>query len=64
MTNSEPVELLKRVDTSKRITISVHSLKKEEDPEKLYIDKQLNYDIVILLETMISEVMFNRHKKI
>lgn len=63
MMNSEPVELLKKADTSKRITVSVHPLNKPEEPERLHIDKQLNYDIVILLETMMSEITFNGYKK-
>ncbi|EBS6878877.1 hypothetical protein CB018_08975 [Salmonella enterica] len=60
---TEPVELLKRADTSKRITIYPHPLNKVRKTEKLYIEEQLNYDIIILLETMISEVTFNRYIK-
>lgn len=61
--NSEPVELLKRADTSKRITICAHTLGKEDESAKLYIDKQLNHDVIILLETMISEVTLNEYKE-
>ncbi|EMY1531305.1 hypothetical protein AAEU76_005105 [Salmonella enterica subsp. enterica serovar Wedding] len=60
---TEPVELLKRADTSKRITIYPHSLNKVIKPEKLYTEEQLNYDIIILLEAMISEVTFNGYIK-
>ncbi|EDZ9225653.1 hypothetical protein GIC83_26880, partial [Salmonella enterica] len=55
MRDSEPVGLLKRADASLKMAVSVHSLTKEEEPETLHIDKCLNYDVVILLETMVSE---------
>ncbi|EIG9527199.1 hypothetical protein LGE20_004717 [Salmonella enterica] len=61
MRDSEPVGLLKRADASLKMAVSVHSLTKEEEPEILHIDKCLNYDVVILLETMVSEITLNRY---
>ncbi|EJF2326848.1 hypothetical protein M8D36_004994, partial [Salmonella enterica] len=61
MRDSEPVGLLKRADASLKMAVSVHSLTKEEEPETLHIDKCLNYDVVILLETMVSEITLNRY---
>ncbi|EAA7554064.1 hypothetical protein ABC356_004308 [Salmonella enterica] len=51
MRDSESAGLLKRADASLRMAVSFHSLTKEEEPEILHIDKRLNYDVVILLET-------------
>ncbi|EBB3816493.1 hypothetical protein RPT62_001370 [Salmonella enterica] len=60
---SELFELLKSTDTSLAITVDVPSLTNEGTSTPLHVDKWLNYDIIVLLETMQSDITFNRYKK-
>lgn len=63
MKTSELLELLKSTDTSLAITVDVPSLTNEGTSIPLHVDNWLNYDIIILLETMQSDITFNRYKK-
>ncbi|EIZ5935690.1 hypothetical protein OSE99_004691 [Salmonella enterica] len=60
---AELFELLKSTDTSLAITVDAPSLTNEGTSTPLHVDKWLNYDIIVLLETMQSDITFNRYKK-
>ncbi|MLO81015.1 hypothetical protein DPY73_23000 [Salmonella enterica subsp. enterica] len=60
---AELFELLKSTDTSLAITVDAPSLTNEGTSTSLHVDKWLNYDIIVLLETMQSDITFNRYKK-
>ncbi|EDO1895620.1 hypothetical protein CT850_13455 [Salmonella enterica] len=63
MRTSELYELLKSTDTRLSITVDVPSLTNEGTSTPLHVDKWLNYDIIVLLETIQSDITFNRYKK-
>lgn len=63
MKTSELYELLKITDTHLAITVDVPSLTNEGTSTPLHVDKWLNYDIIVLLETIQSDITFNRYKK-
>ncbi|EAA7555570.1 hypothetical protein BHZ80_24485 [Salmonella enterica] len=63
MRTSELFELLNNADTSLPVTVDAPPLTKEGTSTPLYIDKWLSYDIIILLETMQSDITFDRYKK-
>lgn len=63
MKNSKAFELLKSTNTSLTITVNALSLKRKGALTPLYIDKWINYDIIILLETIQSEIIVKRRIK-
>ena len=63
MKNSKAFELLKSTNTSLTITVNALSLKRKGARTPLYIDKWINYDIIILLETIQSEIIVKRSIK-
>lgn len=63
MKNSKAFELLKSTNTSLTITVNALSLKRKGVLTSLYIDKWINYDIIILLETIHTEIIVKRRIK-
>lgn len=63
MKNSKAFELLKSTNTSLTITVNALSLKRKDALTPLYINKWINYDIIILLETIHTEIIVKRHIK-
>lgn len=63
MINSKAFKLLKSADTSLTITVNALPLKRKVALTPLYIDKWINYDIIILLETIQSEIIVKRSIK-
>ncbi|EAA7395822.1 hypothetical protein DQR93_19765 [Salmonella enterica subsp. enterica serovar Bovismorbificans] len=63
MINSKVFKLLKSADPSLTITVNALPLKRKVALTPLYIDKWINYDIIILLETIQSEIIVKRFIK-
>ncbi|EMZ8851964.1 hypothetical protein ABE783_001517 [Salmonella enterica] len=63
MKNSKAFELLKSTNTSLTITVNALSLRRKGALIPLYVDKWINYDIIILLETIQSEIIVKRSIK-